>query len=73
MTFPHTVQRRLLDEHEAAAHLSISVSTLRRWRSERRGQGPPWHKLGGAVRYCITDLDAYIESCRRSPEPGGGR
>jgi predicted DNA-binding transcriptional regulator AlpA len=65
---------RLLNEHDAADVLGISVSSLRRWRSERRGHGPAWIKVNGsAVRYSADDLLEYINSCRRTPEPGGER
>ena len=54
----------LLNEREAAALLSLEVSTLRRWRWE--GKGPSHRKLGFAVRYHRDDLDAFIEASKRS-------
>lgn len=56
----------LLDEHQVADLTAMSVSTLRRWRSERRGQGPQWRKLGRSVRYARADVVAWLETCRRS-------
>lgn len=38
----------------------ISASTLANWRSKRTG--PKYHKVGGAVRYKVEDLDAFMES-----------
>ena len=38
----------------------ISASTLANWRSKRRG--PKYHKVGGAVRYKVEDLDQFMES-----------
>ena len=34
------------------------VKTLANWRSA--GRGPRWSKLGGAVRYCGSDLNAWL-------------
>jgi|RhiMetdeSRZDD1v2_1073273.scaffolds.fasta_scaffold1668973_2 predicted site-specific integrase-resolvase len=54
---------KLLKENEAADRLSLEVATLRRWRWS--GKGPRFLKIGGAVRYETTDLDAFIEASRR--------
>ena len=53
---------RLVDEHEAAFLLGLSVKTLRRWRWS--GREVPFIKLGGAVRYSLDDLAAYIDGHR---------
>ena len=37
-------QQRLLNEHEVAESCSISVLTLRKWRSQKRG--PQYVKIG---------------------------
>ena len=58
---------RLIDEHEAAARLGLSVATLRRWRWARRGPG--WIKIGAAVRYAPKDIAAFIDA-GRSPNDG---
>ncbi|EQD69664.1 phage transcriptional regulator, AlpA, partial [mine drainage metagenome] len=51
----------LLDEREVAAHLKVSVSTLRNWRVARRG--PPFVKVGArAVRYRLLDVQIFIEA-----------
>ena len=55
--------RRLLKEDEAAQILSLEVATLRRWRWS--GRGPRFIKLGGAVRYDPTDVQAFIDAQRR--------
>ena len=54
---PNT-QQRLLNEHEVADSCSISVLTLRKWRSQKRG--PQFVKLGVLVRYRPEDVDAWI-------------
>jgi excisionase family DNA binding protein len=65
----------LLNEHEAAALLGVSVRTLQNWRL--RGGGPPYQKLGSAVRYSTAKLHEWIECRSRvntsdlgSSEPG---
>jgi hypothetical protein len=55
----------LIDEHEAATRLGLSVKTLRRWRWSRRG--PAWVKVGAAVRYAPEDLSAFITAGRQAP------
>jgi len=49
----------LRSRQEAAAYLGISPDTLKKWTTQRR---IPFVKLGGAVRYRLSDLDAYIEA-----------
>ena len=50
----------LLDEREAAAYLTVAVTTLRNWRS-LKGKGPRFVKVGARlVRYRRTDLAAFI-------------
>lgn len=58
---------RLLDEHEAAAVLGLSVLTLRRWRWA--GKPPAYHKIGALVRYSPGDLQALVAAGRREPLP----
>jgi len=48
----------LMPETGAAAYLSVSVRTLQAWRL--RGGGPVFLKLGGAVRYRTSDLQAFV-------------
>ena len=49
---------RLLDEHEAAELLHLSVACLRRRRWLR--QEPVWIKIGRAVRYSPADMQAFL-------------
>lgn len=51
-----------LTETQAAERLGLARSTLARWRWS--GQGPAFHKFGGAVRYALADLVAYAEAAR---------
>jgi predicted DNA-binding transcriptional regulator AlpA len=49
----------------SADYLGVSRHTLACWRS--RGEGPPFVKVGGSVRYRVADLDAWAEGRRRDP------
>ena len=57
-------QQRLLNEHEVAESCSISVLTLRKWRSQKRG--PQYVKIGALVRYRPDDVDAWIVAQKSS-------
>lgn len=52
----------LVNEHETAARLGLTVATLRRWRWAGRGLG--WCKIGSAVRYDPDVIEAFIEAGR---------
>lgn len=61
----------ILNTREAAQYVRLGKPTLERFRIT--GDGPPYCKLGGAVRYRLTDLDAWLESrltASTSAEPG---
>ena len=62
--------KTLINETEAALRLGLSPTTLRRWRWA--GKGPSFLKIGGAVRYELAILEAFIEASRRSStsDPG---
>jgi hypothetical protein len=55
--------KRLLPVAEAAAYVSLSVSTLNRLRVS--GGGPRYAKLAGRVLYDIRDLDQWIDDSKR--------
>lgn len=48
----------LLNEHQAAEYLNLSVRSLQAWRV--RGCGPRYSKIGRSVRYRLCDLDAFV-------------
>jgi transcriptional regulator with XRE-family HTH domain len=48
----------VLREREAAEMLGVSVSSLRRWRLEKRG--PTYVKLERCVGYLIVDLQEFL-------------
>lgn len=61
-------ERRLLNETAAAQYLAVSRSYLRRARMDGpvagRTPGPPFIRIGAAVRYDIRDLDLWIAANR---------
>jgi hypothetical protein len=61
---------RLLKEHPTAEILGVEVSTLRRWRWS--GDGPPFVKIGYAVRYDPRELAAFIKAGRRRSTSDSG-
>ncbi len=68
------VQRRLISDPEAATYLGVSLSFLRQGRMEgrraNRSPGPPFVKLGTAIRYDLQDLDAWIAANKSEVAPG---
>ena len=54
---------QLLTQSEAAELLRLKPKTLARWRWD--GKGPAYRKIGGAVRYSATDLQAFVEASIR--------
>jgi excisionase family DNA binding protein len=45
-------------DKEAAAYLSVSLSTIRRWR--RTSAGPAFFRFGGVLRYGREALEAFV-------------
>ena len=71
---PIPQQDILLTEVAAADILCVSIRTLQAWRV--RGDGPPFVKVGRAVRYRRNDLETWVEgrTARSTSQPlsGGG-
>lgn len=55
-----THQHTTLPEPAAARYIGMSVGYMRHER--RCGSGPSYLRLGRAVRYRITDLEAWLEA-----------
>jgi len=55
-------QKQRIPEKEAAPYIGMSKMYLR--ISRMRGDGPPYLKIGRAVRYDVRDLDKWLESKR---------
>ena len=53
-------QDSLLNEVEAARFLAVSVRTLQAWRT--KGIGPPFVRLGRAVRYSRQALIDWVHA-----------
>lgn len=51
----------LVNDKEAAKILGVSENTLAVWRSAKR-YGLRFYKVGGRVRYRVSDLVAWLES-----------
>lgn len=52
------MSNHLLNEAATARMLGLQPPTLRGWRF--RQQGPTYCKIGGAVRYRLEDVQAFI-------------
>ena len=56
----------LLNEHEVAQCIGMSVASLRRWRFQKKG--PQFIKFGAAVRYSRQDVEQWIAAHRTGGE-----
>jgi hypothetical protein len=64
----------LLTAGQAARFLALAPQTLANWRVS--GHGPAFLKLGGAVRYDLADLRAFLDQQRHgqaAPANGNGK
>lgn len=65
-------QKHALTESEAALYIGMSRSYLRKDRCEghRKGRtpGPPYIRVGTAIRYLVSDLDAWLNKHRVVPQ-----
>lgn len=48
-----------VDTAEAARRLGLSLSTLEKYRFYRAADAPPYVRIGRAVRYRVSDLEAW--------------
>lgn len=58
----------MLRTADVARMLDVSEATLRGWR--RQGNGPPYIKVGRAVRYRLEDVERWTEERRRGDHQG---
>ena len=61
----------VLNTRAAAAFLGVSPRTLEGFRV--RGGGPPFVKIGGAVRYRLASLEEYLQDQERTSTSDPGR
>jgi predicted DNA-binding transcriptional regulator AlpA len=70
MSVPDPDAKRVYTTAEAARYIAMSESFLRQARMdgdrENRTPGPPFLKIGRAVRYLKHDLDAWLERHKAS-------
>ena len=62
---------RLMSQRETANFMGRSVRTLAIWR--RKGYGPVFLKVGGAVMYSREDIAEFYRSIRIDPKEKGRR
>ncbi|MFI5538144.1 helix-turn-helix domain-containing protein [Nocardia sp. NPDC051900] len=59
-----TIESRYVDVEGAAAYLGTGVRFIRRLVAERR---VVFYKIGGHVRFKVSDLEAYAQAGRVEP------
>ena len=50
---------------EACSYLKVSIHTLNKWRSEKKG--PPYIKMGRYVKYNRESLDRFLKNHEIDP------
>jgi excisionase family DNA binding protein len=58
---PATPTQLMLNEHQVAEYLNMSVASVRRWRVLRKG--PKFVKIGSAVRYKREEIEKWLDAC----------
>lgn len=57
--------KKFINEKDAAIYIGMSTAFLRQARCHgqigNRTPGPPYYKIGRAVRYSVEDLNAWLE------------
>ena len=67
MSTTQQTTQQLVTEKEAAHYIGMSPMFLRvsRLKTENaRGDAPPYIKIGRAVRYQVSDLNAFVQARR---------
>ena len=65
---PVKMNKRHVNENDAAEFLGVTPNALQDWRLKRTG--PVFCKFGRAVRYPVTELEKFADAARvqtRSP------
>ncbi|MEU3624811.1 DNA-binding protein [Amycolatopsis coloradensis] len=66
---PRLVDGKWLSTEDVAGLLHVDPSTVRRWRTARPPQGPPFVPLSERlIVYSAADVDAWLRSRRVDPE-----
>jgi len=53
-------KKKFLRTEDLAQILQLQPDTISKWR--RRGRGPKYVRVGGAVRYRPEDVDAWVQA-----------
>lgn len=53
----------LLTTEDLAAHLQVSVGSLKAWRYSQ--EGPRFIRVGRSIRYRLTDVEIWVEANAR--------
>jgi hypothetical protein len=62
-------ESELITTEELAKMLRVDPSTVRRWRTSRPLQGPPFIPMSkGVIMYSLADVRAWLRSRRVVPE-----
>lgn len=69
MSERETKGRELLKIEDLAARINVTVSCIRAWRC--RGEGPPAIRLGSALRWDASEVDAWLDTRRESEREAG--
>jgi len=56
----------LLKENAVAQYLAVSVQKIRVMR--KKGEGPPFIRIGKSIRYTVASLQDYITSLSKTPK-----
>ena len=67
----HDTTSDVLREPDACRYIGMSIPWMRQARM--RGCGPAYLRIGRAIRYRISDLDAWLETRRIDPSARSGR
>ncbi|MGJ5813676.1 helix-turn-helix transcriptional regulator [Paludibaculum fermentans] len=57
----HPEPTEMMNDHEVAAIVRMSVASVRLWRLFRTG--PKFVKIGAAVRYRRQDVESWVDAC----------
>ena len=66
MSTNHATSRLGLSTSEAARHLGVSLSTVRRWSDAGHLRG--YRTPGGQRRFTVEQLDEFLESLTATPQ-----
>jgi len=60
---------KLVDEKTAARYIGFSPIWLRKGRCEGNPNTPAFVRVGRSIRYCMDDLNAFVQAHREPKGP----